>query len=455
MRLGAQAVELAEGTRAREAYGEARRPRAPPPPLRGEQPLPAAARGGRAGRLGHVPGGAPGRDHRAARPPVVRRQPVPPGVQVAPDPAGAALPRLRRRRATRARARGGRAPADRTRSRRSAGCSALDARMPVPCRARTRPDRRRASSSSSSRDAEPVRAGAGRGRRASRATCATRLDVDEDDAGARGSARRWGTSTRRIEPTAQNGGTPIFLCAHLDTVPPEAPIEPVVARRASSATRGRRSSAPTTSRRSRSMLEAVRRIVAEGRPHAGIELVFTPKEEVGLRGRRRVRRRRGSSPGRVTCTTRPSPIGDVILGAPHQASIECVFRGKAAHAGMHPEEGRSAIAAAARAIADLRLGRLDEMTTASVGLIRGGTAQNVVPELCSFAATCARTTRGARRPGPGDARDVHLRRDPRRLRRGDAASRSTSRATASASPTRPCASPSRRCSAPATSRTTC
>jgi tripeptide aminopeptidase len=51
---------------------------------------------------------------------------------------------------------------------------------------------------------------------------------------------------------------------------------------------------------------------------------------------------------------------------------------------MAPEEGRSAIAAAARAIADLRLGRLDEETTASVGLISGGTARNIVPDLCSF-----------------------------------------------------------------------
>ena len=53
---------------------------------------------------------------------------------------------------------------------------------------------------------------------------------------------------------------------------------------------------------------------------------------------------------------------------------------------MVPEEGRSAIAAASRAIADLRLGRIDEQTTANVGLITGGTARNIVPEWCSFEA---------------------------------------------------------------------
>ena len=53
---------------------------------------------------------------------------------------------------------------------------------------------------------------------------------------------------------------------------------------------------------------------------------------------------------------------------------------------MAPEEGRSAIQAAAKAIADLRLGRVDEMTTANVGVIRGGTAGNIVPDTCSFLA---------------------------------------------------------------------
>jgi tripeptide aminopeptidase len=62
------------------------------------------------------------------------------------------------------------------------------------------------------------------------------------------------------------------------------------------------------------------------------------------------------------------------------------FHGRAAHSGMYPEDGRSAIAAAARAIADLRLGRLDDETTTNVGTIEGGSARNIVPEWCSFRA---------------------------------------------------------------------
>ncbi len=96
MRLGAQAVELEDGTRAREAYARARRARAPSPPLRGQQRAAPADRRRGTRRLGHVPGGSPRRDRRAARPSLVRREPVPSRVQVAADAAGAALPRVRR-----------------------------------------------------------------------------------------------------------------------------------------------------------------------------------------------------------------------------------------------------------------------------------------------------------------------------------------------------------------------
>ena len=62
------------------------------------------------------------------------------------------------------------------------------------------------------------------------------------------------------------------------------------------------------------------------------------------------------------------------------------LRGRAAHAGVRPEDGRNAIAAAAHGIAAMRIGRLDPETTANVGTIAGGTAQNVVAERCKLVA---------------------------------------------------------------------
>ena len=207
------------------------------------------------------------------------------------------------------------------------------------------------------------------------------LEPDEDDCGPRiGSTA--GNLYARVEPTAE--GTPLFLCAHMDTVPPDGELEPVVAdgvvRNAGGTILGGDNKAAIAA-----MLEGVRRVLVEGVPHAGIELVFTPMEEVGLVGANAFDDDRlHAQVGYVY--DQEGAIGEVILGAPWSRALEVRFHGRAAHAGMAPEEGRSAIQAAAKAIADLRLGRVDELTTANVGVITGGTAGNVVPEWCTFLA---------------------------------------------------------------------
>jgi tripeptide aminopeptidase len=207
------------------------------------------------------------------------------------------------------------------------------------------------------------------------------LEADEDGCAAE-IGGTMGNIYARVEPTAE--GTPIFLCAHLDTVPPSGPLRPVVedgvVRNAGGTILGADNKAAAAS-----MLEGVRRVLAEGRPHAGIELVFTPKEEVGLIGAYAFDASRlHADVGYVY--DEAAAIGRVILGAPWSQAMEVRFHGKASHSGMFPEEGRSAIAAASRAIADLRLGRVDEITTANVGVINGGTAGNIVPEWCTFLA---------------------------------------------------------------------
>ena len=81
-----------------------------------------------------------------------------------------------------------------------------------------------------------------------------------------------------------------------------------------------------------------------------------------------------------------SAIGEVIVTSPTQQSVRADFHGVEAHAGIRPEDGSNAIAAAATAISRMELGRLDEETTANVGVIEGGTSGNVVPGHCSIVA---------------------------------------------------------------------
>ena len=201
---------------------------------------------------------------------------------------------------------------------------------------------------------------------------------DEDEAGP-SVGSTMGNILARV-PRRGGAGQPIFLCAHLDTVPPSGPIDPVVedgvVRNAAGTILGADDKSAVAV-----MLEAVRRIVAEGREHAGIELLFTPKEEVGLLGAYAFDQTRLE--GRLGYVyDQAAPIGEIILGAPSQKAVQARFHGRASHAGMYPEEGRSAILAAARAIADMRLGRIDHQSSANVGVVAGGTARNIVPEWC-------------------------------------------------------------------------
>jgi tripeptide aminopeptidase len=200
------------------------------------------------------------------------------------------------------------------------------------------------------------------------------LGVEEDEGG---------NLLARVEAT-EGDGTPIFLCAHLDTVPPKGPIQPVVddgfVRNGADTILGADNKAAVAV-----MLEAARLLLAEGRPHAGVELLFTTREEVGLEGAKEFDPTRLRA-GLGFVYDYSGSVGDIVVAAPSGRMLDVVFTGRPAHSGINPEEGRSAIAAAARAIADLRLGRIDEETTANVGRIEGGSARNVVPARCTLAA---------------------------------------------------------------------
>ena len=192
-----------------------------------------------------------------------------------------------------------------------------------------------------------------------------------------------GNLLARLSAT-EEGGTPIFLCAHMDTVPPTGPIEPVVedgvVRNAAGTILGADNKAAVAV-----LLEGARLLLAEGRPHAGVELLFTTREETGLEGAKEFDSTRLTARLGFVYDYSGS-VGDVVVAAPSGCTLDVVFTGRPAHSGINPEDGRSAIFAAAKAVADLRLGRIDDETTANVGRIEGGSARNVIPARCVLAA---------------------------------------------------------------------
>ena len=166
------------------------------------------------------------------------------------------------------------------------------------------------------------------------------------------------------------GERSILLCAHLDTVDDNGvPIEPVIVNdgweNANDGILGADNKAAVAV-----ILELARRCSVEGSP-VGIEILFTVGEENALEGAKEFDASQLQSDfGYVF--DHATPIGEVVTASPTYFRLAAEFHGRAAHAGIRPEAGRSAILAAAQAIAHMPLGRIDEQTTANVGSIQGG-----------------------------------------------------------------------------------
>ncbi|HEY8466807.1 MAG TPA: M20/M25/M40 family metallo-hydrolase [Solirubrobacterales bacterium] len=201
------------------------------------------------------------------------------------------------------------------------------------------------------------------------------VEVIEDEAA--GPARAGsGNLIARVPGSSQRW---VSFFAHLDTVPHDGPIEVEFAdgvfRSRGDTILGADNKAAVTV-----LVELALRALATP-PPVGLELVFTVAEEDGLRGAKELDvSALRSDFGYVL--DHATPIGEVITAAPTYNRIVADFEGVEAHSGIRPEDGHSAIAAAAAAIASMRLGRIDEETTANVGVISGGTATNVVPGHC-------------------------------------------------------------------------
>jgi tripeptide aminopeptidase len=207
------------------------------------------------------------------------------------------------------------------------------------------------------------------------------IGVEEDDVGGRIGSNA-GNLLARLPG---RGPESILLCAHLDTVPLAATVEPVIVdggwENANPGILGADNKAAVAV-----MLELARRLrAAPQAAQVGLELLFTVCEEVALQGAKAFDRAALISRfGYVF--DHATPIGEIVLAAPTYYRIVAEVHGRAAHAGIRPEAGRSAIAAAARGVAAMELGRLDPETTANVGTITGGSNANVVPEYCRVEA---------------------------------------------------------------------
>ena len=170
----------------------------------------------------------------------------------------------------------------------------------------------------------------------------------------------------------------LLLSAHMDTVDPCLGIEPILQdgliTSAGSTILGADDKAGIAP-----ILEAIRTIQEQNIPHGDIQVIFNVAEEGGLNGSKNLDKSQLKADLGFVLDAVGRP-GIIILEAPGQDRINVTIKGRASHAGATPEDGISAIVVAAKAIASMPTGRIDEETTSNIGTIQGGRATNIVAD---------------------------------------------------------------------------
>lgn len=201
------------------------------------------------------------------------------------------------------------------------------------------------------------------------------LEVFEDNANLEFGGTQ-GNVIARLN-SVNNSGPRILLTAHMDRVEPGENIE-VVKKDNILYSAGNTILAADDVSGIAPILEVLTIIKEQSLNHYPLEIVFTVAEEIGLLGAKGLKQDHLTADIGYALDSN-GPVGNIIVEAPTQNQFTVEILGKAAHAGVCPEEGINSIKAASVALAQIELGRIDQETTANIGTIKGGKATNIVP----------------------------------------------------------------------------
>jgi len=169
----------------------------------------------------------------------------------------------------------------------------------------------------------------------------------------------------------------LLLNAHVDTVGPSKNIKPVE-KRGYIFTDGSTILGADNKAGVAAILEILKVLTEEKLDHPPLQVIFTVAEEIGLVGAKALPEKVMNADFGLTLDG--GDIDQIVNKAPSQYNLTATIMGRAAHAGIHPEQGINAIKVASVAIANMKLGRIDKETTANIGVIEGGKATNIIPD---------------------------------------------------------------------------
>lgn len=175
--------------------------------------------------------------------------------------------------------------------------------------------------------------------------------------------------------------SPLLFCVHLDTVEPSRGKKAVIGKDGTITSGGNTVLGADDLSGVAAILEALTVITEKNVSHRPLEVLFTVAEEVYTKGSEAFEfSKLLSNEAYVLDLT--GPVGTAAIAAPSILSFTVTIHGRTAHAGFAPEKGIHAIAVAADAIAQLKMGRQDEETSLNIGTISGGLGTNIVPDRC-------------------------------------------------------------------------
>ncbi|WP_153722392.1 M20/M25/M40 family metallo-hydrolase [Sporosarcina cascadiensis] len=203
------------------------------------------------------------------------------------------------------------------------------------------------------------------------------FDVTEDD-----TSKKTGHGAGNLIANLKGSNSsadPIYFTCHMDTVVPGRQIKPVVKEDGYIYSDGSTILGADDKAGIAALLELAKILQEQGNKHGDIQFIITAGEESGLVGAREMDPKLLKAKYGFAVDS-DGKVGGIVTAAPYQSKLWTTIYGKTAHAGVAPEKGISAITLAAKSIAGMKLGRIDDETTANIGRFEGGKATNIVCE---------------------------------------------------------------------------
>lgn len=206
------------------------------------------------------------------------------------------------------------------------------------------------------------------------------IEVTEDDAAAKIGGKS-GNLIIRLNSTS-NHPSPLMLLAHMDTVRSTAKVKPVVE---NNVIRSDGTTILGTDNRNAVtlILYLLTELIEKKLKHRSLEIVFTVAEELGMLGALALDYSKLiSKEGYIFDCSAKSGSYVKVSPTAYDFRVEC--QGRPAHSGVAPEKGINAISMSVEIMHHFPVGRINDQTVANIGTIKGGSADNVVPDQAKF-----------------------------------------------------------------------